>query len=357
MERNPYEILGVPRTASQAELKKAFRKLARAYHPDFNPGDVVSERRFKEVQEAYDMLSDVTKRRQYDRFGASHFRRGEPTVPPKSARQFVNEFMEAFLRQELPRQRRGEDLKYYLSVSLEEAALGANKRITINRGVECEGCRGTGADHRDGKIPCPTCDGLGEIRPKRGLFTFRRPCHSCHGSGYKIVTPCAQCGGSGRRRFADSIRVRIPPGVETGQRLKVRGRGNGGYREGDTGDLFVIVHVRDHELFRRQGCDLITEMPVSFYDAVMGGDIDIPTLEGKARIKLPPGTQSGKLYRLKGQGLPKVGGSGGRGDLHARIVVETPVNLTDEQKEILEEFKRASGTAEQAPSEMPGERA
>ncbi len=342
MNRSPYDVLGVPRAASQQEIKKAFRRLARTYHPDLNPNGPSAERRFREVQHAYDILGHADKRRQYDRFGASYFRPGYSSASAHGVRDVVNEFMEAFVRQEMPRRKRGEDLRYYLSITLEEAGRGGYKTITVNRSEDCDHCRGTGASDKDGKIPCPACEGLGEVRPRRGLFNFRRPCTSCRGTGYKIVTPCSQCGGTGRHRREDVIRVRIPPGVETGQRLKVHGRGNGGYQEGEPGDLFVVVHVKDHELFRRQGTELLCDVNVSFYDAALGAEIDVPTLDGPARITIPPGVQSGKLYRLKGRGMPELGGKRERGDLHVRIVVETPVNLSDEQKRILEEFKRTT---------------
>jgi len=343
LNRSPYDVLGVRRAATQEEIKKAFRRLARTYHPDLNPNDPLAERRFREVHRAYEILGDVERRRQYDRFGASAFRPGYVGGSARGVRDVVNEFMEAFVRQEMPRRKRGEDLRYYLSITLEEAGHGTYKTIRVNRTEECDQCRGTGASDKDGKVPCPTCEGLGEVRPRRGVFNFRRPCVSCKGTGYKIVSPCRKCGGTGRFRHEDLIRVRIPPGVETGQRLKVRGRGNGGYQEGEPGDLFVVVHVKDHPVFRRQGTELLCDVRVSFYDAALGAEIEVPTIDGPARINLPPGVQSGKLFRLKGRGMPEVGGKRMRGDLHVRIVVETPTDLTDEQRHILEAFKRSAG--------------
>ncbi len=342
LERSPYEILGVPRAASQEEIKRAFRKLARSYHPDLNPNDPAANYKFRELQRAYDILGDVEKRRRYDRFGGAYFRSRHAPPPSHTVVDMVNEFMEAYLREQVPRKKRGEDLRYYLSITLEEAAKGGYRTIAVKRVEDCETCRGTGASDKDGKVPCPVCEGLGEIRPRRGLFKFRRPCRACRGTGYRIVSPCETCSGTGRVRKEDAIRVRIPPGVETGQRLRIRGRGNGGYREGEAGDLFVVVHVKEHPVFRRKGTELLCDVEVSFVDAALGAEVDVPVLGGTARIQLPPGTQSGKIYRLRGQGMPELGGKRTRGDLHARIVVKTPVDLTGEQRRILETFKRTS---------------
>ena len=342
LERSPYEILGVPRAASQDDIKRAFRKLARTYHPDLNPNDPTANFKFRELQRAYDILGNIEKRRQYDRFGASYFRSRYAPPSAQSVTDMVNEFVEAFVRQQVPRTKRGEDLRYYLSITLEEAAKGGYKTIVVKRTEDCATCRGTGASDKDGKIPCPVCEGLGEVRPRSGLFKFRRPCGSCRGTGYRIVSPCDTCGGTGRDRKEDAIRVRIPPGVETGQRLKIRGRGNGGYQEGEPGDLFVVVHVKEHPVFRRKGTELLCDVQVNFADAALGAEVEVPTLDGPARIQLPPGTQNGKLYRLKGQGMPELGGKRRRGDLHARIVVKTPVDLTSEQRRILEAFKRTA---------------
>jgi len=345
LEQDLYQLLGVPRNASQDDIKRAFRRLARTYHPDFNPEDPLAERMFREVQQAYEIVGDPLRRSQYDRHGLAYFRRGEGNGSPvRSPQHMVNDFIEQMLRREFNPRRRGEDLRYYLSITLEEAARGAERLLTIPREIECESCRGTGALGSTGKRPCENCEGLGEVRPTRGLLTFRRPCTACRATGYRIVTPCASCEGTGRIKRSESVKFRIPAGIESGQRLKLRTRGNEGHRGGDTGDMYVVIHIKDHEIFNRQGSELLADVPINMALAALGGELEIPTLQGRARITLPPGIQSGRLFRLRGQGMPRVS-QPGRGDLHIRVMVETPTQLTEEQRRLFAEMARGSGPA------------
>lgn len=342
-----YELLGVPKTASPEDIKKAFRKLARTHHPDLNPDDVRAEERFREIQQAYAILSDPQRRSQFDRHGAAFFDREAASSRVRDPQSLFNDLMEAVFKRDAPERRRGEDLRYHVTLSLEEAASGLERVLTIPRELDCEDCRGSGADSNEGRRPCTTCDGLGELKAGKGMFNFKRPCMRCQGSGTIIVTPCKVCKGEGRVKKEESIKVRIPAGVDTGQRLKLRERGNHGHRGGEPGDLFVLVHIRPHPIFVREGSELLTDLRVDMTKAALGGQVMVPTLEGNARITLPAGVQSGRLFRLRGMGMPKPNtrtafATHGRGDLHVRLVVEIPTHINRAQRKALEAFGRAS---------------
>ena len=352
-KRDYYEVLGVGRTAGDEEIKKAYRRLAIQFHPDRNPGDKQAEERFKELNEAYQVLSDPEKRSQYDRFGHAVFQ------SPQGAGgfggfDFSQGFEEVFSDifgdffgtgrgRSRSRSRRGEDLRYDLEVEFEEAARGTEKIIKFQRLATCDGCNGTRArGGADGVRTCPNCRGTGQVRTQQGFFSISTTCGQCRGEGMMIADPCPRCQGQGRIRKPVSLSVRIPPGVDNGSRLKLRNEGEAGFASGPAGDLYVVVHVKEHPLFVRQDNDVVIEVPVSFPQAALGAELEVPTLEGKIKLKLPAATQSGKIFRLKGKGFVDLHGYG-RGDQLVRIVVETPRRLTVRQRELLEEFAKASG--------------
>ncbi len=350
-KRDYYEVLGVGRDADEASLKSAYRKLAHQYHPDKNPGSKEAEERFKEASEAYEVLSDPEKRARYDRFGHANgnnpFEGGFPFGGAAGATIndiFGDIFGEMFGGGRRPRNRpRGSDLRYHLEVSFEEAAFGTSARIQIPRPRRCEPCKGSGA--RAGTQPrtCPTCGGAGEVRLTQGFFSVARTCHGCGGAGRVIAEKCPECGGAGMRRDQATVEVKVPPGVDTGTRLKLAGEGEPAPQPGAApGDLYVVVQVRDHAIFHREETEVLCELPVSFVQAALGAQLDVPTLDGPVNMKVPAGTQSGKVFRLRGKGIPALGG-GPRGDQHVRVLVETPTHLTREQKELLERFAALSG--------------
>jgi len=351
-KRDYYEVLGVQRDADDQALKSAYRKLAHQHHPDKNPGDRAAEDKFKELTEAYAVLSDPEKRARYDRFGhqngPSPF---EGFGGPFAAGANINDifgdiFSEMFGGGVRGRQRarpRGSDLRYHLELSFEDAAFGTTARIQIPRPRRCDPCQGSGA--RPGTSPrsCPTCGGTGEIRLTQGFFSMARTCHHCGGSGRVIAEKCPSCGGQGQVREDANVEVKVPAGVDTGTRLKLSGEGEPAPAPGaQPGDLYVVVQVREHPIFRREDTEVVCEMPISFSQAALGAQIDVPTLDGPVKMKVPAGTQSGKVFRLRGKGIPSLGGSG-RGDQHVRVAVETPTHLTKEQKELLERFAELSG--------------
>lgn len=323
MTSDLYSLLEVSKTATAEELKKAFRRLARAHHPDLNPDDPASEARFRQIQEAYAILSEPDTRALYDRLGPAYFERPGMGAGFKTPKAMLETLLAGLFKQEQPHKKRGEDLRYHLPLALEELTLHQERVLEIPREQDCLRCRATGADGHEGKQPCPRCEGLGELQAGQGLFAFKRPCLSCRGTGYRIVKPCPDCKGRGRSRFLDAVKVRIPQGVETGQRLRVRERGNQGYQGGEPGDLFVIIHLKPHPQFKRQGAELICELTLDAAQALMGGTFPIPTLNGSVQITLPPRVEHGRLYRLKGLGLPR-NGVHGRGDLHVRVVIPPP---------------------------------
>ncbi|WP_242334227.1 MULTISPECIES: molecular chaperone DnaJ [Anaeromyxobacter] len=351
-KRDYYDVLGVERAADEQAIKTAYRRLAHKLHPDKNPGDKHAEEQFKEASEAYSVLSDPDKRARYDRFG--HTNGGMPGAEgfPFGGGASINDifgdiFGEMFgggaggRRQ---RQRtRGSDLRYHLEIGFEEAAFGTVARITIPRPKACETCHGSGAKPGTGPKTCPTCGGAGEIRLTQGFFSIARTCHHCQGSGRVIVDKCPACAGQGALREEATVEVKVPPGVDTGTRLKLSGEGEPApVAGGSPGDLYVVLQVRDHPIFSREDTEVLCEMPISFTQAALGATIDVPTLDGPAKLKVPAGTQSGKVFRLKGKGIPALSG-GGRGDEHVRLLVETPTHLTKEQRELLERFAAISG--------------
>ncbi|WP_242392086.1 molecular chaperone DnaJ [Anaeromyxobacter oryzisoli] len=346
-KRDYYEVLGVARDADGPTIKSAYRKLAHQYHPDKNQGSKEAEEKFKEASEAYAVLSDEEKRANYDRFGHANGAGFEGFGFGGAASVndiFGDIFGEMFGGGRRTRARtRGADLRYHHELTFEEAAFGATARITIPRSKLCDACKGSGAKPGTGPRTCPTCHGQGEIRLTQGFFSIARTCHQCGGSGQVIVDKCPTCGGAGSTRERATYEVKIPPGVDTGTAVKVEGGGEAPpVPNGRPGDLYVVIQVREHPIFSREGTEVLCEMPISFAQAALGGQIDVPTLDGKDVLKIPAGTQTGKVFRLKGRGIPSLGG-GGRGDQHVRVAVETPTHLSKEQRELLERFAALSG--------------
>jgi molecular chaperone DnaJ len=344
-----YEILGVPKDATEADLKKAFRQLAMKYHPDRNPDDKASEEKFKEINEAYSCLSDAQKRAHYDRFGTAEG--VGPGYGPFSAgtgfgdifEDIFGDFFGAFGGgQRRARPAKGNDLRYDLGITLHEAAFGTEKTIEFPRWEDCEECKGSGS--QPGKPPavCPSCKGSGQIRFQQGFFTVSKSCGKCHGTGKIITDPCKACNGQGKVEKKKSISVRIPAGVDTGSRLKIHGEGEPGIYGGPKGDLYIMLMVEEHPFFKREGTELFCEVPISFPQAALGTEIDVPTLDGTAKLKVPPGTPSGNLFSLKGKGMPRVGAHQ-RGNQIVRVYVDVPKKLSPRQRELLEEFAQISG--------------
>jgi molecular chaperone DnaJ len=345
-KRDYYEVLGVNRDADEDALKKAYRRLAMKHHPDRNPDNPKAEEAFKEAKEAYEVLSDANRRAAYDQFGHA----GVEGQAAGGGGGFGGGFAEAFgdIFGEIfggGRGRsgvyRGADLRYNLEISLEEAARGTETRIRIPTHARCDTCSGTGAKPGTQPVACSTCDGHGQVRIQQGFFSIQQTCPRCHGSGRMIPTPCADCQGAGTVRQQKTLSVRIPPGVDEGDRIRLSGEGEPGANGGPAGDLYVVIQVREHAVFRREGSDLHCEMPVSIVTAALGGEIEIPTLDGHARIKVPAETQTGRVFRLRGKGIKPVRGNQ-TGDLLCHVIVETPVSLTPRQRELLEEFEAIS---------------
>ena len=347
-KRDYYEVLGVGHDASADDVKKAFRKLALKYHPDRNPGDKAAEAKFREASEAYQILSDAERRAQYDRFGHAAFEQQGGMGFDFSAAGFEDIFGDIFGdffgtgRRSRTRARRGEDLRYDLEIDFETAAFGTERTIEVPRLVTCTACKGLGTKGGVPRTTCSTCRGAGQVRYQQGLFSIAKTCGQCHGQGSVIRDTCGSCGGSGVMRRQHKLSIRIPAGVDTGSRLKLRGEGEAGQNGGSSGDLYVVLHVREHALFTRQGLDIVCEVPISFTQAALGTEIDVPTLHGKMKMKIPAGTQSGSAFRLRGKGVPDVRGYG-HGDHLVRVVIETPKKLSAKQREALEEFARLSG--------------
>jgi molecular chaperone DnaJ len=341
-KRDYYEILDVGRDATDAEIKKAFRRLALRYHPDKNP-ERAAEERFKEANEAYAILSDPDKRAAYDRFGHAAF--GAAAAGAASAPSVSEVFEGIFDLFGKRRKAQGRDLRYTLEISFEEAAFGARKRIRFPTRKDCTACGGLGGRNgAAGTRSCGVCAGRGELRQKQGIFTVPRTCNTCGGTGKVVVDPCASCDGSGLMRIEREFEVTIPAGTEDGGGRRVPREGGNGRAGGQPGDLQVLVRVLPHPLFTRRGFDVVTEIPVSFSQAALGAQVDVPTLDGKVRMRVPEGTQSGRLFRLRGKGVPRPDGKP-RGDQHVRIVVETPTSLTPRQRKLLEELAREPGEA------------
>ena len=352
-KRDYYAILGLEKGASEEEIKKAYRRLAVKYHPDKNPGDKVAEENFKELGEAYEVLNDAQKRAAYDQYGHAAFdrraggfgRAGGFHDPFEVFREvfgggsiFEDLFGGGGGGQQDPNQsQRGDDLRYDMEITFEEAAHGCDKEITVTKPERCEECQGSGAETGSRARNCPTCGGRGQVITSRGIFSIAQTCPHCQGAGRIIDKPCKGCRGNGRKERTSKIKLRIPAGVDSGSRLRSTGNGEAGWRGGPTGDLYVILHVKPHEIFQRDGDDLLCEVPVSFVQAVLGADIDVPTLDGKMSVKVPSGTQPGTMFRLKGKGVKNIQGYG-HGDLHVRITVEVPTQLSAPQRLKLEEF-------------------
>jgi molecular chaperone DnaJ len=348
-KRDYYEVLGVNRDAGDDEIKKAYRKLAMKYHPDRNPDNKEAEEKFKEAKEAYEMLSDPQKKAAYDRYGHAGV---DPSMGAGPGAQGFDGFSDAFgdIFGDLfgggrgggrSNVYRGADLRYNLEITLEEAARGAEKTIRIPTVEECGTCHGSGAKPGTHPKPCPTCQGHGQVRVQQGFFSIQQTCPKCHGSGKIIPDPCRDCGGAGRTKKQKTLEVKIPAGIDDGMRLRHAGHGEPGLNGGPPGDLYVEIHIRKHAVFERDHDDLHCEMPISITTAALGGEIEIPTLEGMARLKIPAETQSGKVFRLRGKGIKNVR-SHVHGDLMCHVVVETPVNLTERQRELLREFEEIS---------------
>ena len=364
MANDYYELLGVARDASEADLKKAYRKLAVKYHPDKNPGDATAEAKFKEISEAYDVLKDADKRAAYDRYGHAAFKQGGMGNAGggrggMGGHDPFDIFREAFgggggggIFEEFfgggggsrasGGAEHGADLRYDLEISLEEAAKGTEKEIRYRRPVSCKKCGGSGAEPGSKKVTCPTCGGAGKVTSNRGFISFRQVCPSCQGAGQTIEKPCSDCRGEGRVMDSSTVKVRIPAGVATGSKLRSAGKGEAGHMGGQAGDLYIIIHVKDHELFERHDNDLFCEVPIKFTLAALGGSISVPTLFGKGSLKIPAGTQTGTTFRLREQGIPALRGAR-KGDLLIRVQVEVPTKLTSDQKSKLEDYAEACG--------------
>ncbi len=348
-ERDYYKILGVERGATDAEIKKAFRKLVHQYHPDKHKGDKDVEEKFKKINEAYEVLKNPDKRAQYDRFGyvGPGTGTGESGYGADFGADFGDLFGDVFSDffgggRRGPQPERGMDLRYDMELTFDQAAFGTEQNIKVPKRESCSECSGSGA--RSGTSPevCPNCRGAGQIRVQQGFFSISRPCNACAGSGKVVRDPCPKCVGSGVSQVTKDISVKVPPGVDTGSRLRISGEGEPGRRGGPPGDLYIMINVAPHDIFKRRDDDIICEVPVSFATVALGSEIEVPTLEGRATIKIPAGTQTGKVFRLRNKGIASLH-TGRRGDLQVVVKVETPTKLTQKQTELLEEFAAESG--------------
>jgi molecular chaperone DnaJ len=350
--RDPYDVLGVSKTASDDEIKKAYRKLARELHPDRNPGDASAEERFKDVQAAYDILSNAEKRQAYDRFGAEG---GGPGFGPGGVRfenvdlgdlsdilgNFGSFFGRGQQRASRPRPERGADLESRVRISFDDALNGVQIRVPVEVQTACHVCGGTGAEPGTAPRTCPDCQGSGVISDSQGLFALSHPCQRCRGNGVIVDRPCKNCRGTGMERVTRRYQVKVPAGARDGTRIRLKGKGEPGHNGGPAGDLFVRVQVEPSPLYERRGADLVLDVPVTYPEAALGATVQIPTPDGPVALKVPSGSESGKLLRVKGRGAPKLNG-GGRGDLLARLRVTVPKQLSKAEREALEEYRRSS---------------
>lgn len=351
-KRDYYEVLQVPRSASSDEVKRAYRKLAVKFHPDKNPDDAQAEEKFKEIGEAYDVLIDPDKRSAYDRFGHAAFSQtggfGRGFHDPFDIFREVfsggggggGGIFESFFGgggERAEDRQRGSDLRYDMQITLEEAAVGTDKEIEVRKLDTCEKCHGSGAEPGSRAINCPTCGGRGQVISSRGFFQVSQTCPRCHGAGQIVEKPCRQCDGEGRVERSSRIKLKIPAGIGNGSRLRSSRNGEAGIRGGQPGDLYVVLHIKEHPVFQRDEDDLYCEVPISFTLAALGGEMPVPTLDGKANVRVPAGTQSGQIFKLRGRGIVNIDGRG-RGDLLARVIVEVPTQLNAEQRRKLEEF-------------------
>ncbi len=355
-KRDYYEVLGVGSNASEEEVKRAYRKLAVKFHPDKNPDDPHAEEKFKELGEAYDVLMDPDKRAAYDRFGHAAFAQGAGVGrgfhdPFEIFREvfggggFGGGIFETFFGGTGARsedRQRGSDLRYDMQIELEEAAFGVEKEIEIEKLDTCAKCHGSGSEQGSRTIRCPTCDGRGQVISSRGFFHVSQTCPRCHGAGEIIEKPCPKCHGEGRVEKPSRVKLQIPAGIREGARLRSSHNGEAGVRGAPPGDLYVVIHIKEHKIFQREGDNLYCEVPIPFTTAALGSEVPVPTLEGKAHLKLPAGTQSGQVFRLRGKGIINVNGRD-RGDLLARLIVEVPSHLNAEQRRKLEEFAALCG--------------
>ncbi len=358
-EQDFYELLGVDRQASEGDLKKAYRKLAMKYHPDRNQGDAEAEAKFKEISQAYDILSDEEKRDAYDRFGHAAFQGGaggggfEGGFGSSFADVFDDLFGE-FMgggggRQQRGGNNRGADLRYNMDITLEEAFNGKAAKITIPTTSVCDGCEGTGAEAGSQPSTCATCQGHGKVRAQSGFFTIERTCPNCGGVGRVIAHPCKSCSGAGRVEKDKTLSVNIPKGVEDGTRIRLSGEGEAGLRGGPSGDLYIFLSLLAHEVFQRDGANIYCRVPIAMTTAALGGDIDVPTLDGgRVAVSLPEGTQTGRQFRLRSKGMPHMRGRG-QGDMYVQTMVETPVNLSKEQRDLLAQFQASLGDGGTSP--------
>lgn len=354
-KRDYYETLGVARDASEQDLKSAFRRLAKEHHPDRNPNDQAAEQKFKELNEAYEALKDPQKRAAYDRFGHAAFEGGRggaggqgfgPDFASSMSDIFDDLFGEFMGGRRGGRssggRERGADIRYNMEISLAEAFAGKAAQIRVPTSISCETCSGSGAKAGTKPKPCPTCAGMGKVRASQGFFTIERTCPACHGRGEVIEDPCPSCSGSGRVTKERTLSVNIPAGVEDGTRIRLANEGEAGLRGGPTGDLYIFLSIKPHDFFQRDGADIFCKVPISMTTAALGGQIEVPTVEGEmTRVKIPEGSESGKQFRLKGKGMPVLR-SKVMGDMYIQVDVETPKNLTRKQRELLEEFEKLS---------------
>lgn len=360
-----YQVLGVDRGADAAAIKVSYRRLAKELHPDRNPGDAKAEQRFKEINQAYDILKDEQKRAAYDRYGHEAFQNGGGGNAGggfDNGGGFADIFDEMFGefmggRGGGGRRRaasRGSDLRYNLDVSLEDAFVGKQARVKVNASAPCDECRGSGAAGGANPVNCPTCQGVGKVRAQQGFFTVERTCPTCHGAGRVIENPCGPCSGSGRLNKEKTLSVNIPAGIEDGTRIRVAGEGEAGLQGGPSGDLYIFVAIRPHRFFRRDSTDIHCRVPIPMTTASLGGSIEVPSIDGgRARVNIPAGTQTGQQFRLRAKGMSALRSSM-RGDMYVQAQVETPVNLTKDQREILKEFEETGGGSVKHSPESEG---